>query len=79
MVRNDHVIAMDSANYERLIALYSPEYGHKITLLPGILPESTFVEVPDPYFGNLDGFASVYDLLDGAIERLLSQIAVSNS
>ena len=79
MVRNDYIVAMDSANYERLNDLYSPEYGHKITLLPGIFPGSSFVEVPDPYFGNLDGFASVYDLLDGAIERLLSQIAVSNS
>ncbi|MFT6274028.1 MAG: protein-tyrosine phosphatase [Halioglobus sp.] len=79
MARNDYIIAMDSANYERLNELYSQEYGHKIALLPGMPAESSVVEVPDPYFGNLDGFVSVYDLLDDAIERLLLQILSSNS
>lgn len=74
MVRNDYIIAMDRANYDRLNELYASEFGHKISLLPGTLPASKFVEIPDPYFGNLDGFTKVYDLLDGAIERLLLQI-----
>ncbi|MFT6052235.1 MAG: protein-tyrosine phosphatase [Halioglobus sp.] len=79
MGRNDYIIAMDSANYERLNELYSQEYGEKIALLPGIRPESDVVEVPDPYFGSLEGFVNVYGILDGAIERQLSQILSRNS
>ena len=78
LARNDHVIAMDSANYNTLIEFCNPDHRHKIVLLPGMSAESGPVEIPDPYYGNLDGFTAVYRLLDGAIDRLLRQVGASS-
>ena len=34
------------------------------------LPDETLEEVPDPYYGDEDGFYQVLDLLDAACRKL---------
>ncbi len=59
----DHILVMDKQNLQDALALCTSEkQRQKIALLnqaAGIKPE----EVPDPYYGDQDGFAYVYTLL----------------
>ncbi len=71
--RFDLILAMDVQNHADILALSrNKEDENKVKLVLSYLPETDAPEsVPDPYFGQRDGFAYVYDLLDRAIEAML--------
>ncbi len=37
------------------------------------------MEVPDPYYGGVDGFQKVYDILDSSLDGLIEELEKSNS
>jgi len=69
--RFDWILAMDHSNLATLQRLCPPEHRHKVGLfLHGVgLPQGD--EVPDPYYGNREGFRQVLALCEqGAIHLL---------
>lgn len=70
----DHIFAMDKENYTNIIALAKNEKEQqKVKLLLHQMPPSD-QEVPDPYYGEDQGFESVFQLLDSACKRLAQEL-----
>ena len=71
----DLAVAMDSQNLEDLKALdEAGGYHTKITTLRAFDPDPGDGEVPDPYFGGINGFESVYDMVWRSCENLLEHL-----
>ncbi len=71
----DYILAMDHSNLANLERLRPAEYDGVLDLFLSFAPESGVVEVPDPYYGDGDGFNAVLDLVEAASEGLLRAIA----
>lgn len=67
----DVIIAMDRSNVENLRAWLGAK-PEKVSLMMQWHPNPPCDEVPDPYYGELDGFEHVYELLVPACEGLLA-------
>mgnify|MGYP002817689618 CR=1 FL=1 len=68
--RFDAILAMDRSNLAKLKRMAPQEHAHKIALA---LEPTTGGEVPDPYYGDGDGFERVYRLLDDALDRWIGR------
>ena len=68
-----YILAMDQSNYRNIIhALsYKPE---GLRLMRDFDPIGKGLDVPDPYYGENDGFDTVYEMLDRSIDELINQI-----
>ena len=76
----DYIFAMDSSNYRDLMALTNdPVSKAKLHLFLPFCGIKNPTDVPDPWFGNEDGFRDVYQLLDKATEAALAKILTINS
>ncbi len=71
----DYLLAMDDDNYQLLMERSpDPASRSKVRLLMEFaIPESER-EVPDPYYGGLNGFERVLDLVEVAAQGLLEQL-----
>ena len=71
----DLIYAMDVSNYQNILALARDTTDEKKVqlILNEILPESNN-EVPDPYYGGVNGFENVYKMLDEACEIIAAKI-----
>jgi protein-tyrosine phosphatase len=72
--RFDLILAMDPLNHVTLLDRSSPEYHPRIRLLLEFAPQAGRQDVPDPYYGEADGFEEVLDLVDAANAGLLAEI-----
>ena len=72
----DYVIAMDRRNHRDLLQLArGPEHLRKLHLLRSFDPASQGdLDVPDPYHGDGDGFARVYDICHAGCIGLLAHL-----
>tara|TARA_Y100000590_G_C15376216_1_gene884520 strand:- start:187 stop:657 length:471 start_codon:yes stop_codon:yes gene_type:complete len=70
----DLILAMDQLNYETLINLCPSQHQKKVKLLMDFVNHAQLKEVPDPYFGNGDGFERVLDLVEKASIGLLNYL-----
>jgi low molecular weight protein-tyrosine phosphatase len=74
----DLMIAMDSANLSDLVALAGTDAQRaKVRLLREFDPASDGsreLDVPDPYYGEGDGFERVLDMVQASCRGLLAQI-----
>ena len=76
--RFDLIIAMDRNNYRELATLFG-EPTHKLRLFSEFLDADAPRDVPDPYHGEADGFATVLDMLERACPKILDElIAIDN-
>ena len=69
----DYVLTMDKENY-RAVAALCREGRAEVRPFLDYAPESTETEVPDPFYGGLEGFEHVLDLVEVASEGLLEDI-----
>lgn len=71
----DLILAMDHSNYQNILAL-APEqkYRDQVKLMCSFCTSYPDQEVPDPYYGGVDGFDYVIDLLFDACSGLLDAI-----
>lgn len=74
----DYIYVMDSSNYSNVMGLAPDENSKKkVSLILNELFPNENVDVPDPYFGLENGFATVYEMLDEVCdviaEKLLKQ------
>jgi protein-tyrosine phosphatase len=67
----DFLLAMDNDNLASLNKICPPEYAHKTSLFLDALNDSSRTDVPDPYFGSLEGFERVFDLCEAGIDAFL--------
>jgi protein-tyrosine phosphatase len=82
----DYVIAMDSKNHRDLTNLASGaehlsklhmlrSFDPKLRMLRSFEPQSAHeLDVPDPYYGEGDGFARVYDICHAGCTGLLAHL-----
>jgi protein-tyrosine phosphatase len=71
----DLILAMDRHNYDDILAVdRSGQYHSKVRLMCDFCSTHTLKEVPDPYYGGVEGFNQVIDLLIDACEGLLKHI-----
>lgn len=73
----DWLLAMDQANLVRLHELAPAGYVTKARLFLEFVGEAQRTDVPDPYYGDMEGFEYVLDLLESASQRLLRQLAAT--
>jgi protein-tyrosine phosphatase len=74
--RFEYVLAMDRTNHEDLLELArNAEEKGKVHLLRSFDPKSPpGAEVPDPYYGDTDGFDLVLDFCLAACKPLLERV-----
>jgi protein-tyrosine phosphatase len=72
----DYIIAMDQNNYDNIKRLKREASLHgKLFLMRAYdLENDSDMNVPDPYYGGLDGFEHVYQMLHRSCQALLDQI-----
>jgi protein-tyrosine phosphatase len=71
----DLILAMDQENYDNILAVdRSGKYHHKVRLMCDFCSQHTLKEVPDPYYGGVEGFNQVIDLLVDACQGLLAHV-----
>ena len=70
----DLIIAMDRSNLEDLRYQQPPESKAHLTMMMTYHPEQHPNEVPDPYYGGIDGFTYMCKLLESATAGLLNDV-----
>lgn len=77
--RYDLVVAMDRDNRKNLERIARTEADRaKIRLLREFEePASRVLDVPDPYYGGMDGFAQVFEICERACAGLLDHVRAS--
>lgn len=71
----DLVIAMDEENYQNLLQMAKTDAeAQKIRLMRDFDPEPGDGNVPDPYYGGIDGFENVFRIIYRSSEALLNSL-----
>ena len=79
--RFDLIVAMDRDNWTHLMALAAgrPEAQRKIRLLREFDPQSDGdLDVPDPYYDDLEAFEAVYQIIARSVRGLLDALEAQN-
>lgn len=74
----DRLIIMDRANHEEIIRQFPVAEHSKLSYMLDYAKNFTEKEVPDPYYGEGDGFELVLDLLEDAAQGLLDDCQQNN-
>jgi protein-tyrosine phosphatase len=69
----DLVLVMEAEHADALRAKAAPEHHARIVLLTDFVPELAGQDVPDPYFGPVQGFDAVIGMIERAAQRLLNE------
>jgi protein-tyrosine phosphatase len=72
--RFDLILAMDNDNVQELEKIAPAHLQHKISLFLDFAKNNEETEVPDPYYGGVNGFRFVLDLVEDASDGLLAQM-----
>ena len=80
----DHILAMDRANYEDLLAMTSSEKEKSIVQLfrkydSDLEGRGDIPDVPDPYYGGIEGFENVQKIVSRASKGLLEHLVREHS
>jgi protein-tyrosine phosphatase len=71
----DLVLAMDKENFSNIHDLdRRGRFSHKIKLMRDYDPTPENGSVPDPYYGGLQGFENVFQILERSAEALLNEL-----
>tara|TARA_B100001741_G_C16554413_1_gene601614 strand:+ start:4971 stop:5417 length:447 start_codon:yes stop_codon:yes gene_type:complete len=71
----DKIYAMDTHNYASIISLSRNQSDReKVDLILNEINPKSFNSVPDPYYGEEDGFQKVYDMLDEACDNIMKKL-----
>lgn len=67
----DYVLAMDREHLDFLQRACPEPHRHKLHLFLDYRLDSELDEVPDPYYGGVEGFEHVLDLVEDAANQLI--------
>lgn len=71
----DYIYVMDNSNYTNVMSLAPNELAKsKVKIILNELNPNKNQEVPDPYYGDLNGFENVYEILDEVCEIIAQKI-----
>jgi len=70
----DLIVAMDRHNLEGLQQIQPPGSRAQLRLMMSYHPDAQPTEVPDPYYGEIDGFDYMCELLEAATAGLLLDV-----
>ena len=71
----DYIYVMDNSNYKNVMAIAPNEASkQKVKLILNEVDSTSDLEVPDPYYGELEDFEHVFHLLDEACTIIASRI-----
>ena len=71
----DYIFAMDKGHFKSMMLLSLPKYHKKIHMFlefAGINNGSG--EVKDPYYGGIEGFNQIFDLIEDGVSKILEKI-----
>lgn len=72
----DYIYAMDNSNYKNIQALARNNNDKsKVDLILNLVHPKQNLDVPDPYYGEGDGFKNVFNMLDEACDILIKKIS----
>ncbi|MGB1280501.1 MAG: low molecular weight protein-tyrosine-phosphatase [Vibrio cyclitrophicus] len=69
----DLILAADNANLTDLKEQCPIQFQYKLALFLSF-GESNYQEIPDPYYGEGDGFERVLDLIEGSSDAILQSL-----
>lgn len=69
----DRIYVMDSMNYQDVRKMAREEELDKIELIMNEVEPNRNINVPDPYFGEGDGFEHVFQMLDNACDAIIKK------
>lgn len=67
----DLVLAMEAEHVDALRAKVAAEHHARILMLTDFVPELAGQDIPDPYFGPVNGFDAVIGMIERAAQSLL--------
>lgn len=70
----DLIVAMDRSNLDDLRRIQPQDSKASLTMMMDYHPEGHPAEVPDPYYGGMDGFNYMCELLEAATAGLLKDV-----
>ena len=70
----DYIVAMDKSNLANMLVECEEYNRHKLKLLLDYADDSEITEVPDPYGEGMDGFETVYGLIEQGCLGLLRTV-----
>jgi len=70
----DLIIAMDRSNFQDLLRIRPANSKAGLEMMMQYHPDTQPEEVPDPYYGGMDGFNYMCRLLDSATQGLLKEV-----
>ena len=74
----DKIFVMDTSNYRDLIRLCSNQKEcNKIQLILKNTDPEKNLSVPDPYYGEEDGFEKIFRLLEKACSKIIREIEIN--
>lgn len=70
----DLILAMDESNYVDILKLATDQQQkNKVRLILSYLEKQKDLSVPDPWYGDQDGFETVFQLLDHACSAVVKK------
>jgi len=76
----DYIYVMDNSNYRDVLHLAkTEEHKKKVHLILNELFPDENVDVPDPYYGAVNGFDNVYQMLDEVSEIIATKLIEKHS
>ncbi|MFC4350108.1 low molecular weight protein-tyrosine-phosphatase [Fodinicurvata halophila] len=77
--RFDWIVAMDSGHLRQLERLCPPQYQDRLHLFRDFIGgEHAGQDIPDPYYGALNGFEEVLDLVELGCDAMLERLEISS-
>ena len=77
--RFDKIYAMDYHNYSDIISkARNPNEAKKVEMIMDVMHPGEEIDVPDPYYGGVNGFEKVYNMLDNCCELIVKMIAAGD-
>lgn len=70
----DLVLAMDRSHADILRQMCPPDRGERVQLFLDFAPELGIKDVPDPYYGEGDGFERVLDMIEAGSRGVLAHL-----
>lgn len=77
--RFDVLVAMDRGHLREMRARCPKPLRGKLLLMPEYDPKGAIDDVPDPYYGGIEGFEEVYRILDRCCRGLLEALESGDS
>lgn len=76
--RFDHILAMDRSNVEMIYQMFGPDplLQSKLHLFCDFAGMHNRRDIPDPYYGGLNGFCMVIDLLETGCDHIMEKLKI---